>query len=91
MKLKENLELDILLKYGFEKIDEDFEKEEGNDFEIYSSEYKYEIGHSRRGQFYYILVKNREFLIFASTPDGSGTYIKSPDIFTKMAIDGILE
>lgn len=38
----------------------------------------YEIGHSRRGQFYYYLIdmktEYKVLLIYASKPDGSGTF-----------------
>jgi hypothetical protein len=91
MKLKENIELSVLLNYGFEKIDKELEKEEDSDFEIYSSDYKFEVGHSRRGQFYYILVKERKLLIYATRPDGDGTYIGLPNVLIQMSIDGILE
>ena len=44
--------------------------------------YVYEIGHSRRGQFYYFLfdINTKNFSVIASEPDGSGGAVELPDI-----------
>ena len=57
MKLIESFNLEDLIKYGFEKIDKEEERECENDTLCYF-EYKYTIGHSRRGQYYYFLISD---------------------------------
>ena len=55
-------------------------------------DYKFKIGHSRRGQFYYLLVKEatRKIIIYATEPDGSGGVIGCPDVLVKLINDGII-
>ena len=88
MKIKEELNLKILLNYGFTKI----EKEEYEECPISSYAYKFEIGHARRGRFYYLLVgeKTRDVVIYATKPDGSSGSVICPDVLVKLAIDGLL-
>ena len=88
MKIKAELNLEVLEKYGFELYD----NEEVSEC-FYVDGYAYCIGHSRRGQHYYLLVdsNSREISIYASEPDGSGGSINCPDILLKMFLDGIIE
>lgn len=53
----------------------------------------YEIGHSRRGQRYFLLVSKdtRELFIYASRPDGSGCEVLFPDIVKELMWGGIIE
>jgi len=91
MKVKDGLDLRILLNYGFEKIDKK-EEEEKENYTISNFNYKYNIGHARRGQFYYILVNEISINVFlyASEPDGSGTSVSAPDILIDLIIDGVI-
>jgi len=51
----------------------------------------YEIGHSRRGQFYYVLCSYEgEFSLFASRPDGAGGVVKFPDIIIQLVLDEVI-
>ena len=91
MKVKEDLSLEILLNYGFEKIDKE-EEEENEDDTLSSYDYKFKIGHARRGQVYYLLAsdKLRTMDIYASEPDGSGGCVGCPDVLIKLVQDGIV-
>ena len=91
MKVKEELNLDILLNYGFTKIDKE-EELENEEYTISSYDYIFEIGHARRGQFYYLLVgeKTRDVVIYATKPDGSGGKVICPDVLVKLSVDGIV-
>ena len=91
MKVKKDIDLTILLDYGFQKIDKEDEKENEN-WTIASYDYAYNIGHSRRGQFYYLLVDEatRAIDIYASKPDGSGTSIRLPDVLIRLITDNII-
>lgn len=91
MKIKENVALESLLDYGFEAINKE-EAEDDGDYTIANYDYKFTIGHSRRGQVYYILIHgSRTISLFASDPDGSGGTIGCPDILIKLISDGIVE
>lgn len=78
MKIKEDLKLEDLVQFGFSKNDDDF-KHNNNLDEInplWWATYIYNIGHSRRGQFYYIIVQeNRNVFLYASKPDGDGGFV----------------
>jgi hypothetical protein len=91
MKVKEGLNLDVLLNYGFTKIDEE-EESENEQYTIASHDYKFEIGHARRGQFYYLLVgeKTRDIIIYATETDGSGGSVICPDVLIKLSFDGVV-
>lgn len=92
MKIKQSHDLSILLEYGFLKIDQK-EEEDNENWVIANYDYLYEIGHSRRGQFYYLLVKesNREIIIYASAPDGSGGAIKAPSVLISLIKEDLIE
>lgn len=66
-----------------------------NDFSIlyyFENVYVYEIGHSRRGQFYYILfdINTKIFSVIATEPDGSGGDINLPDILIDLIKNEII-
>jgi len=57
-----------------------------SDLSAYDDHLAYEIGHSRKGQHYYILC-NKDTLqlsILATNPDGCGSDIALPDILIEM-------
>ena len=91
MKVKKELSLEILLNYGFTKVDKEQEIE-SNQYIIAEYDYKYEIGHARRGQFYHLLVeeKTRDIIIYATEPDGSGGSVVCPNVLIKLSIDGVI-
>jgi hypothetical protein len=58
----------------------------------YEGQYVYDLGHSSRGQRYYVLIqKDLQIAIFASKANGDGTHIKVGDIFQKLISDGFTE
>jgi hypothetical protein len=91
MKVKDELPLDVLLRYGFTKIDNE-EELKNEEYTIASCDYKYQIGHARRGQFYYLLVneETRKLIIYATEPDGGGGCIVSPNVLIELFKDGII-
>jgi hypothetical protein len=91
MKVKEELNLEVLLNYGFTKIDKE-EETENEQYTIALYDYKFEIGYARRGQFYYLLVgeKTRDIIIYATKPDGGGGSVMCPDVLIKLSIDGVV-
>ena len=91
MKVKEELNLKVLLNYGFTKIDKE-EETENEEYIIASYDYKFEIGHARRGQFYYLLVreKTRDIIIYATESDGSDGSVMCPDVLIKLSVDGVV-
>ena len=91
MKIKDGLDLSILLDYGFEKIDKKAEEENEN-YTVSYFDYAYNIGHARRGQFYYLLVNEitRVVSIYASEPDGSGTSVLAPNVLIDLIAGGVI-
>ena len=89
MKLKEDLNLDVLLNYGFSKIVKS--EIDDDDYCMHSYDYECIIDHSRRGQVYYLLVseETRGMVIYASKPDGSGGPVFCPEVLFKMKDDGL--
>lgn len=92
MKIREDYNLEKLLDYGFVKIDKE-KATENEDWTLSTFDYAFQIGHSRRGQFYYLLVneKTRVLFIYATEPDGNGGIIQSPDVLIKMTFDNVFE
>ena len=86
MRLKESVKIEELLKFGFE-----FPNTEDEDYCIKNADCIYNIGHSRRGQFYYLIVKDKEFSLFASEPDGDGGAIKMPRVIIDLYESGLIE
>ena len=82
---KEQLE-----NYGFEYREVDLNLSSWEPFELLEC-WVYEIGHSRRGQYYYLTTNiNQEINVYASRPDGSGTDISLPDVLFEMMKDGVI-
>lgn len=92
MKIKENINLEILLDYGFVKVDKE-EEDERDDSTLSYYDYSFNIGHSRRGQFYYLLVseKSRIINIYASKSDGSGCSIELTSKLIDLFENGLIE
>ncbi len=88
MKLKDSVTKEQLEELGFYLYQE-------NEYEYYySMENKmiYEIGHSRRGQFYYLIVNKSNCIeVFATEPDGSGGSIELANTLLKMFKLGYIE
>jgi len=82
MKLREDVNPDILLELGFVKVDDD----DDEDITTYY-DYNYVLGMGRRGQCYYLLydINTNAFSIYASEPDGSGSPTIVDNIFIKLA------
>lgn len=77
MKLKECFNLDDLASLGFHKInEEDFNNYES---ESYLMDWMLNLGSSRRGQSYFLAVRDRNLLIYASDADGSGGPLHIPE------------
>lgn len=87
MKIKEHIELSKLLDFGFE------EKVEYHDDWEFENKYSYELGHSRRGQFYFLTVdkETRTIKVFATKPDGDGTDIELGGILLDLFKAGMIE
>ena len=90
MKIKDEVNLDILLDYGFFKVDKE---KEYSDSTINYYDYAYRIGHARRGQFYYYLVNatTRNINVYASEPDGSGCDIGITNVLRDLVLNGIID
>ena len=76
------------------KFSENYVINDEHDDPLYGCEgkYVYDLGHSSRGQHYYVLIqKNLEVTILASKPDGDGTHIEVGDIFQKLISEGFIE
>lgn len=80
MRLKESITDKDLQDLGFERID----KNDDHDFVYAYYDWALNLGHSRRAQFYYVLIKDRNVSIYASNPDGSGASIPFPSILCKI-------
>lgn len=84
MKLKENVTHDNIVQFGFKQIDK-IDAEGRNDDMASFFEYELLIGHSRRGQQYYLFIcENRQLHLYASKPDGAGSPILFEPIFFKI-------
>ncbi len=90
MRIREDFDLDGLREYGFTNIKDSEEYEE--EYVINGYEWLYEIGHGRRGQFYYLLIGgNGSISLYASDADGSGAPTVFPVIVFKMMSDGVID
>jgi len=94
MRLVKGTNHRILLKYGFQKLDDNYKKYQGiedDDALFYHKGYIYEMGAGRRGQYYYLICDvEGYFSVFASKPDGDGASCLVDDIFIKMIHHGIV-
>ena len=90
MKIKKGITLEELKPYGWghEEITDKY----GDSINMDDVMFTYNLGHSRRGQFYYyFIMEDRTINIYASEPDGSGTWIEDDDVIIKMFVDGLIE
>jgi hypothetical protein len=94
MRLAKTNNIFQLGKYGFVKITKKLINErclEGSDIACMEG-WLYDMGGSRRGQFYYLVCSlDGEFSIVATTPDGSGgaLELEKDSIFSKLIRDKI--
>lgn len=97
LKIKDNFSLDGLKYYGFE----DSETSNNVPLEYWSEDKDYHfdntyfifIASGRRGQDYYLLIdkKSKILSIYATTPDGSGTYGEISDVIYDLIKAGLVE
>jgi len=76
------------------KFSENYVINDEHDDPLYGCEgkYVYDLGLSRRGQHYYVLIqKDLQVAVFASKADGDGTHIEVGDIFQKLISEGFIE
>ena len=93
MKLKQEITKEQLIELGFFDPNLELSFEDEYDYFNESCSLLYRIGHSRRGQMYYIGIfdETREILLFATKPDGDGGSIEVGDIFTKLIQNNFIE
>lgn len=84
IKVKDGVDL---TKYGFKLITDT----DDHNY-VLDQKYAYQIGYSRRGQYYYYLVDKKGILkIYASEPDGSGGATELSNIIFRMYDDNCFE
>lgn len=94
MKFNPEKNIEDLTNYGFVKLTSDYLHEAFGD--PYDTIYTYEdcymlnLGHSRRGQFYYFIVHEKGSEIYASKPDGDGCGISLDNTMIKLIEDKML-
>lgn len=93
LKIKDNVDLKELEKYGF-----DFNEDEETDcfgdkiYELNNSYFTYLGGGGRRGQEYYLFVNEaRELRVYSSKPEGSGTDTNIFFVLFDLIEDGLVE
>ena len=97
LKIKDNVDLKELEKYGFEdsKISNSVPLEYWGDDKDYHFDNTYFIfiASGRRGQDYYLLIdkETRILKIYATKPDGDGTYGELDDALYDLIKDGLVE
>jgi hypothetical protein len=84
--------LNRLEYYGFSFYSkEDAKIEFDEDGYMFENNWVFNVGHSRRGQFYYITVNTKGTVeLYASRPDGTPGSIDMPDVLIDLVADGIL-
>ena len=85
MRLRDGITEEEVLQY-FSKVDKEYE-ESNDEYTLSCYNYSLELGHSRRGQHYYLLVRSLvepKVLIYASEPDGSGGSLELSDTLFKL-------
>ena len=91
MRLKGAATPKQLLEFGFKKITLDYKA--NHPAMEFQEGYAYNLGHSRRGQFYYLICSDEGFFsVFASEPDGSGGKKELPidSIFSRLYASGLV-
>ena len=84
------MENKTLEEIGFIKVPNDLEYDD--DLLGFEGGYSYNLGHSRRGQFYYYIVKNRKLYIKSTEPDGDGASIEAnPKIIKKLIENNLID
>lgn len=91
LKIKDSVDLKELEKFGFFSSFE-YETDYSEDFE-FENTMIYEMGHSRRGQFYFILIDKSSLVmsVYATEPDGSGSDIAMSDVIFDLIQAGLVE
>lgn len=91
LKIRENVDLKELEKFGFFS-DFEYQTSYSEDFE-FENQVIYEMGHSRRGQFYFILIDKSSLVmsVYATEPDGSGSNIAMSDVIFDLIQAGLVE
>lgn len=91
LKIKDNVDLKELEKFGFFS-DFEYETDYSEDYE-FENQMIYEMGYSRRGQFYYILVDKSSLIIsvYATKPDGSGSNVAMSSVIFDLIQAGLVE
>jgi len=93
-KNKSNEEVSEIIKLENKLREDNFIVEDEDSVLYYfQNVYVYEIGHSRRGQFYYLLfnVNTKTFEILATEPDGSGGSVELPNILIDLIKNEIIK
>lgn len=91
MRLREGITEEEVLQH-FSKVDKEYEESNDN-WTLSCYDYSLELGHSRRGQHYYLLVRSlleTKVLIYASEPDGDGGSLELSDILFKLIENRII-
>ena len=94
MELNKDFEIKDLVDYDFIEMTKEYKEEYISDEDPvlnYFEGYLYNIGHSRRGQHYYLLCNTTgSFSLYASEPDGAGGQILMPGIILKLIEDKVM-
>ncbi len=91
MKISKDFEISKLQDFGFECLIRE-ELDDMDDSYLFENNWVFNIGHSRRGQFYYIIVDSKRNLsLYASQPDGSPGPIELPSVLIDLVKNGIIE
>lgn len=92
IRIKPDYGLSLLSEFGWRKIDKE---EEGmkDDNKLSIFDYSLDLGHSRRGQSYYLLIKEKDRVIhlYATKPDGGGGSIMMHPVLLLMRDAGVIE
>jgi hypothetical protein len=90
MRIKNVENLSILKDYGFSEINKE-EAIENEDYVASCFSFEFNLGHSRRGQFYSLFVGSDGVIhVYASKPDGDGSSVVIGDVLFRMIQDGVI-
>lgn len=91
MKFNKEKNIKDVTKFGFFHIDEIRNDLDEYDFLFYLKDaYLYSFGHSRRGQYYYMIIENNNVTLYTSKPDGDGGSVLLDDTIFNMIEQGYL-
>ena len=84
---------DDLIPFGFEYIDHaEPHGDEEPGYVLEGHIMSYYLGHSRRGQMYYLLVDEAlNIRLYASPPDGGGGSLLMPDVLIRLHKAGLIK